>query len=53
MLQGIFGFVAERNSIDRESYEQFIKELMNGNIISEDCAEAPNEFGEAFANQCI
>jgi len=48
MLQGIFGFVAERNSIYRESYEQFIKELMNGNIISEDCAEASKRIWERF-----
>ena len=48
--EGIFRFVAERNSIDRESHEQFIKELMNGNIISEDCAKASKRIWGSFRN---
>ncbi len=48
--EGIFRFVAEKNSIDRESHEQFIKELMNGNIISEDCAEASQRIWGSFRN---
>lgn len=48
MLQGIFRFVAERNSIDRESDEQFIKDPVNGNIISEDCAEASKRIWGSF-----
>ena len=48
--EGIFRFVAERNSIDRESHEQFIKELMNGNIISEDCAKASKRILGSFRN---
>jgi len=48
--EGILKFVAERNSIDRESHEQLIKELMNGNIISEDCTEASKRIWGSFRN---
>lgn len=48
--EGIFKFVAERNSIARKSHEQLIKELMNGNIISEDCAEASKRIWGSFRN---
>jgi len=48
--EGIFRFVAERNSTDRGSHEQLIKELMNGNIISEDCAEASKRIWGSFRN---
>lgn len=48
--EGIFKFVAEKNSINRESHEQLIEEIMNRSIISKECADASRRIWGSFRN---
>ena len=48
--EGILKFVAKRNSINRESHEQLIEDLINKNVISKDCAKASKRIWGSFRN---
>ena len=48
--EGIVKFIAERNNIPKKEHSELIKEFLDKNIISVECAEASKHIWESFRN---